>query len=71
MRDETEYMPNSPFLELDFIEEADLFQECKSDLLESGIHHSVVGSFQRWKKVWKGHFGVVKIRKHRGVDGKD
>ena len=71
LRDETEYMPNTSFRELDFIEEADLYQECKSDLLESGTHHSMVGSLQLWKKVWKGHFGDVKIRKHRRVDGKD
>ena len=71
LRDETEYMPNTSFRELDFIAEADLYQECKSDLLESGTHHSMVGSLQLWKKVWKGHFGDVKIRKHRRVDGKD
>ena len=67
LRDETEYMPNSSFRELDVIEEANLYQECKSDLLESGTHHSTVGSLQLWKKVWKVHFGDVKIRKHRRV----
>ena len=71
LRDETEFMPNSHFRELDFIEEKDLFDECKSDLIESGTPSGSVGSFTLWKDVWSGHFGDVKIRKHRKVDGKD
>ena len=64
-------MPNTNFRELDFIEEKDLYAECKSDLLESGAHESNIGSIKLWKEVWKAHCGDVKIRKHRRVDGKD
>ena len=45
LRDETEFMPNSHFRELDFIEEKGLFGECKSDLIESGTPPGSVGSF--------------------------
>ena len=71
LREETEFMPNTNFRELDFIEEKDLYAECKSDLLESGAHESNIGSIKLWKQVWKAHCGDVKIRKHRRVDGKD
>ena len=44
LREETEFMPNTNFRELDFIEEKDLYAECKSDLLESGALTSLTSA---------------------------
>lgn len=49
------------------MEEKDLFAEFEGDLRAAGIPDTEIPDLGTWSRVWKAHFKLIKIRKHRQV----
>jgi hypothetical protein len=66
-RAQLEPMPNTSQRQLDYMEEKDLFAEFEGDLRAAGIPDTEIPDLGTWSRVWKAHFKLIKIRKHRQV----